>query len=143
MDVRQGPLYDNAEAQLNFVDTFSWAVGVHQFKFGIDYRRLTPTAAVNTGYGIFPRVFKELVDGTVSSALVDGGDPYAVSVSNYSVFAQDTWRAANQLTLTYGLRWEINTPPVSATPASRFMRCREFSTRTHSRWCRHRFGTPS
>jgi hypothetical protein len=116
MDVRQGPLYDNVERQLNFVDTFSWARGVHQFKFGIDYRRLTPTAAVNTGYGIFPGVFEELVDGTVSLALVDGGDPFAVSVSNYSLFAQDTWRATNRLTLTYGLRWDINTPPVSATP---------------------------
>ena len=117
MDVRQGPLYDNVEAQLNFVDTFSWAVGVHQFKFGIDYRRLTPTAAVNTGYAIFPSLFKEeLVEGMVSEALVDGGDPFVVSVRNYSLFAQDTWRATSHLTLTYGVRWEINTPPVSATP---------------------------
>ena len=114
MDVREGPIYDNVERQLNLVDTFSWAVGVHQFKFGIDYRRLAPTAAVNTGYGIFPS-YSELVAGTASGALVDGGDPLALSVSNYSFFAQDTWRATNQLTLTYGLRWEINTPPVSAT----------------------------
>jgi hypothetical protein len=115
MDVREGPLYDNIERQLNLVDTFSWAVGVHQFKFGIDYRRLTPTAAVNTGYGVFLSEYAELVAGTVSTVLVDAGDPFAVSVSNYSLFAQDTWRATNHLTLTYGLRWEINTPPVSAT----------------------------
>jgi hypothetical protein len=36
-------------------------------------------------------------------------------VNNFSLFGQDTWRATNQLTLTYGLRWEINTPPQSAT----------------------------
>jgi outer membrane receptor protein involved in Fe transport len=114
MDVRQGALYDNEQRQLNFVDTFSWAKGVHQFKFGIDYRRLTPTALVTTGYGIFPS-YSELVAGTASGALVDGGDPFEVSVSNYSLFAQDTWRATNRLTLTYGLRWEINTPPVSTT----------------------------
>jgi len=115
MDVRQGALYDNEQRQLNFVDTFSWAVGVHQFKFGVDYRRLAPTALVTTGYGIFPSAYAQLVAGTVSGALVDGGDPLALSVSNYSLFAQDTWRATNRLTLTHGLRWEINTPPVSAT----------------------------
>jgi hypothetical protein len=114
MDVREGTIYDNEQRQLNFVDTFSWAVGVHQFKFGIDYRRLPPTAEVETGYGIFPS-YAELVAGTVSGTLVDGGDPLTLSMSNYSLFAQDTWRVTNHLTLTYGLRWEINTPPVSAT----------------------------
>ncbi len=39
-----GLYYSNAQRQLNFVDTFSWAVGVHQLKFGIDYRRLSPSA---------------------------------------------------------------------------------------------------
>jgi hypothetical protein len=38
MDVAEGTLYHNIQRQLNFVDTFSWAVGVHQLKFGIDYR---------------------------------------------------------------------------------------------------------
>ena len=42
MDVREGTIYDNVERQLNVVDTFSWAVGIHQFKFGFDYRRMTP-----------------------------------------------------------------------------------------------------
>jgi outer membrane receptor for ferrienterochelin and colicin len=41
-------------------------------------------------------------------------DPYSVNVNNYSLFAQDTWRIRNDLTLTYGLRWEINPPPASA-----------------------------
>jgi Carboxypeptidase regulatory-like domain/TonB dependent receptor len=114
MDVRQGTTYFNIQRQLNFVDTFSWAVGVHQFKFGIDYRRLSPTAQESTGYGFFPSGFAELVAGTVSTVLLDAADPFSVKLSNYSLFTQDTWRATNHLTLTYGLRWEINTPPVSA-----------------------------
>jgi hypothetical protein len=114
MDVREGTLYFNVQRQLNFVDTFSWSVGVHQLKVGIDYRHLNPTALEETGYGFFPSGYSELVAGTVSTVFLDGGDPFSVTLSNYSLFAQDTWRATNRLTLTYGLRWEINTPPVSA-----------------------------
>jgi len=115
MAVRQGRLYDNSQQQLNFVDTLSWAFGTHLFKFGLDYRRLTPTAEPDSGYSFFPSAFPLLRAGTVDSALLSAGDPFSVSVNNYSLFAQDTWKITNQLTLTYGLRWEINTPPVSAT----------------------------
>jgi hypothetical protein len=114
MEVREGTNDFNTQRQLNFVDTFSWAVGVHQFKFGIDYRRLSPTALESTGYVIVPS-YADLVGGTVGFTLVTAGDPFSVKVNNFSLFAQDTWRVTNHLTLTYGLRWEINTPPVSAT----------------------------
>jgi hypothetical protein len=114
MEVRDGTLYSNVQRQFNVVDTFSWAVGVHQFKFGIDYRRLSPTALESTGYAVFPS-YAELVAGTTSEALVSAGDPFSVRLSNYSLFAQDNWRVTNHVTLTYGLRWEINTPPVSAS----------------------------
>jgi hypothetical protein len=115
MDVRQGTVYSNIQRQLNFVDTLSWVVGEHQFKFGIDYRRLHPTAMDQTGYGFFPSGYAELVAGTVNTVLLSADDLFSVKLNNYSLFAQDTWRATNHLTLTYGLRWEINTPPVSAT----------------------------
>ncbi len=115
MDVRAGTEYSDVQRQLNFVDTFSWAVGVHQLKFGIDYRRVNPTSLEGTGYGFFPSGYAELVAGTSDLALLSSFQPFSVIVNNYSLFAQDTWRVSNRLTLTYGLRWEINTPPVSAT----------------------------
>ncbi len=114
-EVREGRQRDNAQRQLNFVDTFSWAAGLHQFKFGIDYRRLSPTGTQGTGYGIFPAGYAELVAGEMSFIDLDASTPFSVNATNYSLFAQDTWRATSHLTLTYGLRWEINTPPVSAT----------------------------
>jgi Carboxypeptidase regulatory-like domain/TonB dependent receptor len=114
MDVREGTEYSNVQRQLNFVDTFSWAVGVHQIKFGIDYRRINPTALQGTGYSFFPSEYAELVAGTSDNVFLSSYRPYSAIVNNYSLFAQDTWRVRSGLTLTYGLRWEINTPPESA-----------------------------
>jgi hypothetical protein len=115
MEVRQGRLYDDVEQQLNLVDTISWAFRTHQLKFGIDYRRLTPTTAEVGGASVFPSSFALLAAGTVDTALTSAGDPFSVSVNNYSLFAQDTWKITSHLTLNYGLRWEINTPPISAS----------------------------
>src|SRR3984957_5834662 len=114
-EVRQGRLYDNSQRQLNFVDTLSWAFGTHLLKFGLDYRHLTATAGPDRGYAFFPSSFPLLRAGSVDTAVLSAGDPFAVNVNNYSLFAQDTWKISNQLTLTYGLRWEINTPPVAAS----------------------------
>jgi hypothetical protein len=116
MEVREGSLYSNVQRQFNLVDTFAWAIGVHQLKFGIDYRRLTPTDTESTGYALFPSSYAELVAGTVDTVLLSAADPLSLKMNNYSLFAQDTWRDTNHLSLTYGLRWEINTPPVSTTP---------------------------
>jgi outer membrane receptor protein involved in Fe transport len=116
MDVTDGTLYANVQRQLNFVDTFAWAVGVHQLKFGIDYRRLSPTSPGGADYvaGQGPSGFQTIVLGNVGVILLAVKDPFSVNINNYSLFAQDTWKLTNRLTLTYGLRWEINSPPESA-----------------------------
>jgi hypothetical protein len=115
--VFDGTLYDNVQRQLNFVDTFSWVVGVHQSKFGVDYRRLSPTGGESTNYVADPGPagFPNLVLGDVGVIGLADKVPFSVNISNYSLFAQDTWRITNHLTLTYGLRWEINPAPESAT----------------------------
>jgi Carboxypeptidase regulatory-like domain/TonB dependent receptor/TonB-dependent Receptor Plug Domain len=116
MEVRDGTLFSNIQRQINLVDTFSWAVGAHQLRFGVDYRRLNPTVLHDTDESFFPSGFADLTVGAAGSVLLTAGNPISLDVNNYSLFVQDTWKATNRLTLTYGLRWEINTPPVSATP---------------------------
>jgi hypothetical protein len=113
--VFDGTLYDNVQRQINFVDTFSWVTGVHQLKFGIDYRRLKPTGGESTNYVALTSGFQDLVEGDVSGTLLLDKYPLSVNVNNYSLFAQDIWRMTNRLTLTYGLRWEINPAPESAS----------------------------
>jgi hypothetical protein len=115
MEVRQGPLYRNAEQQLNFVDTLSWVHGTHQLKFGIDWRLLLPTSGQRGGYSVFPSSFALLTAGTVDTALLTSHVLLSTRVNNYSLFGQDSWKATSLLTVNYGLRWEINTAPTSAT----------------------------
>jgi hypothetical protein len=117
MDVRQGTEFANIQRQLNFVDTFNWTAGAHQLKFGIDYRHLNPTSGKSSTYltGQETEGFQALVLGNIDTVALFDKDPFSVNIDNYSLFAQDTWKATNKLTLTYGLRWEINPPPESAT----------------------------
>ena len=115
--VRQGLFYNDAESQLNFVDAFSWSFNTHQFKFGVDYRSLRPETSGLNGYLLFPSGFALLTAGTIDTALLSAHDPFRVSLNNYSLFAQDTWKTTSHLTINYGLRWEINTPPVSVMPS--------------------------
>jgi Carboxypeptidase regulatory-like domain/TonB dependent receptor len=113
MEIRQGAGRSSVQRQLNFLDTFSWSVGTHQLKFGIDYRHLNPSSDQGTGYAAFPSGYSDLTAGVATSVLLTSSEPVSLSMNNYSLFAQDTWKTTKYLTLTYGLRWEINTPPVS------------------------------
>ena len=110
-EVRVGAFVINTQRQLNFVDTFSWALATHQLKLGIDYGRLSPTNGGSTGWLVDPNSYSSLIAGTADNAGAGSRDPFNVNISNYSLYAQDTWKAGPRLTLTYGLRWEINTPP--------------------------------
>jgi hypothetical protein len=82
----------------------------------MDYRRLTPTSEESLTYltGQETEPFQALILGNVDTIALFDQDRFSMHIDNYSLFAQDTWKATNKLTLTYGLRWEINSPPGSA-----------------------------
>lgn len=112
---REGIFTANVQRQLNFIDNFSLTEGTHQLKFGVDWRRLTPTShfAANSIL-TFDNAYSDLQAGTLERFSV--GSDTGVSnllINNCSLFAQDTWRTTNKLTLTYGLRWEVNPPPTA------------------------------
>jgi len=103
---------ENLQRQVNVVDGLSIQKGLHSLKFGADYRRLSPT--VNP-----PLYLQEAIFGSMASA--QGGNLLFGSVEssrsstflfrNLGAYAQDTWHASPQLTLTYGFRWDIDVAP--------------------------------
>ncbi len=107
---------DNLQRQINLVDTLSIVAGAHQWKFGIDYRRIFPI--------ISPLTYQQQVIFSSVNATLTGRASTVVILSfpnatfpvfnNLSIFGQDTWRVSRRLTLTYGARWEVNPPPSEA-----------------------------
>ncbi len=99
------------QKQWNFVDTVSLTSGRHQLKFGVDYRRLTPFAARPSPAATFLYFNKSGVQTNSGTALLQSIAPYYPLFENSSAFAQDQWKVGQRLSLSLGLRWEVNPPP--------------------------------
>lgn len=105
----------SSQRQLNIVDNLLVAAGKHQLKFGIDYRRLAPTTSIVGEKGMIVDVFyndnNAVISNTPAFVDVESATTLFPLLNNFSAYAQDTWKITRRLTLSFGLRWEVNTPP--------------------------------
>jgi len=109
-----GKTASNEQRQINVIDNLSVIVKNHQLRFGIDYRWLSPIAG-NPAYQ--QSLFFLGVTGGPGFAM--SGVPLAATVTafqsdvtlssrNFSLYGQDAWKIGPRLTVTYGLRWDID-----------------------------------
>ena len=111
----QGKSALNEQRQVNFVDNLSVAKAGHQLKFGVDYRWLGPFNSPFsyrqyvqfTGMGSAPG---GVLSGTALVAATFTYQSDGLRSQNFSLYGQDTWKISPRLTLTYGLRWDVNPP---------------------------------
>ena len=110
-----GKIASNVQHQQNVADNLSWIKGTHELKFGMDYRRLNPEERFSTyqQVDIFGSLASVLANSILEAAVISRTPDVEIVSSNWSLFAQDTWKLARNLTMTYGLRWEYDTAPSS------------------------------
>jgi hypothetical protein len=106
----------NIQRQINLVDGFSIVEGRHSLKFGVDYRRLSPTFSP-PGYQL-DTIFTDVPSAValqVLESFVTSSITANVIFNNLGVYGQDSWKVSQQLSLTYGLRWDVDIAPHTAS----------------------------
>ncbi len=115
--ISSGSSGSNAQDQINIVNTVTHVSGEHTQKAGIDFRRIMPTnrrpgynqSAVFNGISGTPGA---LLSGAASNIQVTSNVEAVYPVyTNLSAYWQDSIRAAQRTTLTFGLRWDLNPAP--------------------------------
>jgi carboxypeptidase family protein len=100
------------QRQWNIVDTMSALIGRHSLRFGVDFRRLTPySKPFDPSF-----TYYFLSESSAAGNDVDfGSGAHSASAypdyRNFSAFIDDQWHVTRRLSLSIGLRWEVNPAP--------------------------------
>ncbi len=130
------------ETRYQFTDNFSWTIGRHDTKFGVDFNYIPTTATFTVNYGgvydfgsfsasslgfpsnpaanfSFPTLSPVQAYGAgLPSDFIQGiGNPKdSFPNKPLGIFWQDSWRVRPNFTLNYGVRYDIEFPPQFKSP---------------------------
>jgi hypothetical protein len=129
------------EQRYQITDNFSWTIGRHNTKFGVDFDYIPTTATFTVNYGgvydfgsfssvslgfvspvpndPFPNLSAVQAYGAgLPGDFIQGfGNPHdSFPNKPLGVFWQDSWRVRPNLTLNYGVRYDVEFPPQFRSP---------------------------
>lgn len=108
----QGGPTENIARQWNLVDSFSFSVGDHQLKGGLDYRHIkSPLRPYDAAAFTEFLSAKSIINGSPDFALAENAFSSTPVFNETALFIQDEWRVHPRFSLSLGLRWEVNPPP--------------------------------
>ena len=120
--IGHGDIGPTSSRTIQFTDNVSWIKGKHTFKFGVDFRSVSYTTVNNFGLsdefgslnfsGTFSgNAFADLLLGLPTfNGVFDIGPHIDETSQHFAAYGQDEWRISKSLTLSAGLRWELQPP---------------------------------
>jgi hypothetical protein len=120
--IGRGEVGPQSSRTFQYTDNVSWIKGQHTMKFGVDVRSVKYNRVNNFGgsdefgslrfTGAFSgNAFADLLLGIPAADLVYTIGPNIDSNSgHFATYAQDEWRIRKNITISAGLRWELQPP---------------------------------
>jgi hypothetical protein len=115
----KGQKTSSSQDQFNAVFAQSVSEEPHEYKAGFDYRVLLPSSHSNPYSANV--TFNGIQGDSSSGALLSGEATNAVVTSspaeiaswyqNFAFYVQDTWKATDDTTITFGFRYDVNPAP--------------------------------
>jgi hypothetical protein len=118
------------EQRYQFTNNFSWTMGHHDTKFGVDFNYIPINAIFTVNYGGVVDISSvspsdlglnfgpglspvQAYGAGIPADVIQGLGSPSDSFHNTAIgaFWQDSWRVSPKLTLNYGLRYDIEIPP--------------------------------
>jgi carboxypeptidase family protein len=115
-------------------DNFSYVIGRHTLKFGFDGRRYhvsNPFANRNNGSFTYNGTGQFSTANPAADFLLGIPDSYGqgsgsfidAGAQGFYSYAQDSWKATSNLTVNYGVGWQINSPTTDHFNHDRSINC--------------------